>query len=237
MVHEINLHIRILCLHGEKGQLKSVLFKCSPSTTRVADLKTWIATEQPAEDVELVHQGNPMSMQSDLIEYDIVAAPVIDAILTLSQQDQDIALVDSEVSGVTTFADFKGTTFSKELCSEAKTLNGTEHVEQSKKAKLHFLQRRSKMGKREHQFHRSVHIYALVACDEGAMRIDFCLNMDLLESCATISNIKESVRTWIDEASADVEVMLVSDRSTPLGDHHSFKDGTFPSELFAVISI
>jgi len=61
--------------------------------------------------------------------------------------------------------------------------------------------------------------------------------MDLLASCATISNIKESVLTWIDEASADVEVMLVSDRSTPLGDHHSFKDGTLPSELFAVISI
>jgi len=245
MAQQIDLHIRMLCLHGDKGCRKSEFLSCIPIQTCIADLKARIVKEQPAEEIELVHQGTEMKMHSALVEYDIVAAPVIDAIITVTKQKESIGLVDFEpVKPVVVGpAQFKDAMFCKKHCPKTETFNPSECIEQAKKertkkAKLYHLKSRLSMGKTDDQVCHamSIHIFAIVACDKAAVRTSFYLNMGPVGSCATIADIKESVRTLVDKTSADVELMLVSDRFTPLDDDRIFEWHALPSELSAIIS-
>jgi len=82
----------------------------------------------------------------------------------------------------------------------------------------------------------SIHILALIACDESAVKARFDLEVGSSGTCATVADIKKSLRTWMDEVSADLEVMLVSDCSTPLDDKRSFEHNDLPAELYVVTS-
>jgi len=75
-----------------------------------------------------------------------------------------------------------------------------------------------------------------MACDESAVRARFYLETDSSAMCASVADIKKSVRTWIDEDSATVEGMLVSDLSIPLDDTYSFEHNDLPAELYVVMS-
>jgi len=239
MSEDFDLHIRILCLHGKKGHYSTACFKSIPKQTRVAHLKMLIGKEYPSQDIELMHQGSVMRTQSDLIEYGIMTTSVIDAIVTLTRQDKGVAFVDFEplTSKVQRFERFKVAMSTKTICRQPETVNFSESAKKTKKEKLNYFRCRQKTEETEDQVchSNSIHIFALIACDNGAVRTDFYLDMGTLGSCPTISHIKDHVRTWADEASADVELMLVSDRSTPLDDDHIVSP--LPLKLFAIMSI
>jgi len=245
MADEIDLHVRLLCLHGGKGTRKSVFLSCTPLQTCVADLKVRLFKEQPAEEIELVHQGIVMETHSALVQYNLMAAPVIDAIITVTTHQETVALVEPKTfkPGMAGFARFKDTMFCNSSCPKAETFNpyecaGQTEKKRTKKAKLHYFKSCSKIGKAENQVchSMSIHIFALVVCNESAVRTDFYLNMDPSASFVSIAEIKDSVRTVIEEYSAVVELMLVSDHLTPLDDDHSFERYAFSPELSAIIS-
>jgi len=245
MAVEIDLHVRMLCLQGEKGRCKSRFLSSIPLQTCVADLKARLFEEQPAEEIELVHQGTAMETHRALVEYNLMAAPVIDAVITVATHHENVPLVEFEPfeSGAAGLAHFKDAIFGNRSCPKAETFNLCVCIEQTdkkrtKKAKLQYLKSSSKIGKTENQVchSMSIHIFALVACNEGAVYTDFYLNMDPSALFVSIAEIKDSVRNVIEETSADVELMLVSDRLTPLDDDRSFERYAFPPELSAIIS-
>jgi len=233
MADEIDLHVRLLCLHGGKGTRKSVFLSCTPLQTCVADLKVRLFKEQPAEEIELVHQGIVMETHSALVQYNLMAAPVILPWLSLRHSNQ--TWQDLRASKILCFA-----TAAAPKLRHSTLMNAQDRPrkKRTKKAKLHYFKSCSKIGKAENQVchSMSIHIFALVVCNEGAVRTDFYLNMDPSASFVSIAEIKDSVRTVIEENSAVVELMLVSDHLTPLDDDHSFERYAFSPELSAIIS-
>lgn len=238
MCQALDLHIRILRLNGEKGKLGSAVFTCIPQLTRVADIKDWIAKKQSSDEVELIHKGNTMMIDSNLLEYDVQASPVIYAILTSMQEDKQVALLDFEqpILSVTGNMCFQTKKLQEGTTSEDEAVYCEDSYRHEEKKKLLLLKHRA--GKERHQACQStsIHIFALMACRAGAIRSDFFLDMGPMASCATVADIKKSVLLWTQEDPADVEVMLVSDRTTPLSDNHNFGQHGLPSELFVVIS-
>jgi len=240
MCQALDLHIRILRLNGEKGRLGSVVFTCIPQFTYVADLKDWIAKEQSSDEIELIHKGNTMMSDSNLLEYDVQASPVIYAILTSMKEDKQAALLDFEQPTLSMTGDMclKTKKFQEGTTSEAEAYYCQDSHRREEKQKLLLLKHRAQCDQERHRACRStaIHIFALMACCAGAIRSDFFLDMGPLVSCVTVADIKKSVLLWTQQDSADVEVMLVSGRSTPLSDNHNFGQHGLPSELFVVIS-
>jgi len=236
MAREINLQVRIMCVHGEKARRNHTAFTCVPDNTRVADLQAWIAQEQSPEEVQLLHQGTTMKPQEYLSEYDIVATPVIDAIATFKERKTQVSL-EPKV-GLTKGIWLLDKVSQKIISPKAEASNGVEYIRARKKAKVQLLSQRAKSISQEHPTcsSTSIHIFALIACDEIAVKARFDLEIHSSAMCATVADIKKSVRTWMDEDSAAVEVMLVSDRSTPLDDTYSFEHNGLQAELYVVMS-
>jgi len=236
MAREINLHIRIMRVHGQRVRRNHTAFTCMPESTRVADLQAWIAQEESSEEVELLHQGTTMTPQEYLSEYDIVAIPLIDAIATFTEQRKQICL-EPKV-GMTEGIWLQGKVFLKRFSPKAEASIGVQYIKGTKKAKVQLLSQRAKLTSQEHQTcsSTSIHIFALIACDEIAVKARFDLEIHSSAMCATVADIMKSVRTWMDEDSAAVEVMLVSDRSTPLDDTYSFEHNGLQAELYVVMS-
>jgi len=61
-------------------------------TDAVSDVVAWIIGSQtsPPEAVDLLHRGCPMDRHGNLLEYDIVSTPTIDAILSYADVQKKI---------------------------------------------------------------------------------------------------------------------------------------------------
>jgi len=241
----ITITIRLSCFQGVKGVRRLLTFKNVASTCRVSDVVALVIRSQtsPPEAVDLLHRGCPMNIHSDLLEYDIMSTPTIDAILSYAHVQKDVHEHEETPDLWKTAYKPSKQTFATLLCD-------SNHMPEPQKRAAQLVTRLMDhtAPDRPHKASDStlIHMFALIVCLRRGARIEFDLDVGSTTSCLKVSEIKNTLLAWLQRAlfemdlvlgAAEVLVMYTSARLDPLDDDHIFDECGVPSELSAVVSL
>jgi len=250
----IAMRVRVSCLHGAKGVRGLLTFNTEPSKCRVSDVAAWVTCSQatPPEAIDLFHGGCLMNMHSELLEYDIMSAPTIDAILSYPDVQKKVDEHQYTPPGFNRKAYMVSEPILTNLLSidnhmlDPQSGHSTEHDNKIKAALVMLKEHAASHQPYQSSISKFIHMFVLVVCLTRGVRINFYLDMGSATQCLKVSDIKNSLLVWLERtslemslvlAATEVLVMYTTARYTPLDDDHDFQECGVPSELCAVVSL